>query len=313
MVALVAVCLAAVGCATSNSAPTPSQLTSQSGGTSNMNAPVVDTLEPTEEELWAHFLDSDFTVIAGTWENDFGDRLIIPPDGIMGGAYTLSNGMAAIPVIANPSKESPILTPEMEGAYFAVYASRYTDQQDIESVGSEYSGGVGIVLFPTGMEIIVNDTQDASGKPVTVESDESQIRMVLTQNTLDGWLYEHPEQIYYRVSDDYEIVGTWECIAESDSADKFVYQLTISGSGDVFFTAGWYESEIAGTFAGPFTVEDGNILKLKMTNVDDPSEAINSTFSFEASDSRLTLTLKEGDTLTTLFGIGDPMEFTRVQ
>ncbi|MCL1797674.1 MAG: hypothetical protein FWG24_05110 [Eggerthellaceae bacterium] len=107
------------------------------------------------------------------------------------------------------------------------------------------------------------------------------------------------------------LVGTWECITESGSVEKFIFILTFSEQNKVTYVAGWYQSEIAESFTGSFAVENGNALKLTMTN-DNDSSTMDSAFLFDVLDDRLTLTLQGGDSLTYLFGIGEAMEFNKV-
>ena len=203
IIAFVAVCMTAVGCTTSNNAqpvedddePMPSQITSQLGGTSNTNAPVVDGNKPTEEELWKRFLDGDFTVIAGTWENAAGHRLVIAPDGAMG-EVSSQDGVTGYPAISYPRMNQDEHTFAREGVYRATMGTQLTDPKEIAARETEFLPAVGVIIFPAGQEIIVSDTPGNAGNPFPVDTDQSQIRFVLTQNTLDGWLPDNQDQIY---------------------------------------------------------------------------------------------------------------------
>jgi len=47
-----------------------------------------------------------------------------------------------------------------------------------------------------------------------------------------------------------DIYGNWECVVGTDEVEDFVYFLCFTEPGDVAFLAGWYLSEIAGTYTG---------------------------------------------------------------
>ena len=90
-----------------------------------------------------------------------------------------------------------------------------------------------------------------------------------------------------------------------------VIQPSISTSGsfsmtvqDVFFITG------RGVVATG-TIENGDILILSMTDDNDSSETINAKFSFIVTGDKLVLTNQSGDVLSYLFGVGEPMEFTK--
>lgn len=105
------------------------------------------------------------------------------------------------------------------------------------------------------------------------------------------------------------IYGAWECIAETDDAEDFVYFLYFAEPCDVTFAVGWYQSEIASTYTGQFTIEGGNVLKLEMTDIES-ADTIGGTYSFDISDDILLLTKQSGDSLSYLFEAGEPMVFT---
>jgi len=105
-----------------------------------------------------------------------------------------------------------------------------------------------------------------------------------------------------------DIYGNWECVVKTDEVEDFVYFLYVTEPGDIAFLAGWYLSEIAGTYKGQFTIEDGDVLKLEMTNID-TNHTIIGAYSFDVSEGILMLTRQSGDSLSHLFEAGEPMAF----
>ena len=219
VVALFCVCLAAAACSPSNnSAPsqntnladredTSSNSSNQSttpptGGSNTPTQP--EPVKPTEKELWKRFLDdADFTVIAGTWENAAGMRLVIAPDGAMGEISSNEN-FTGFTALAFPRMNQDSRMFAREGVYFATIGTKLTDPAEINALENDFLPGVGVTIFPTGQEIIVSDTPGNSGNPTPVKTDITKIRMILGQNTLDGWLPDNQDQIFYRVSADYK-------------------------------------------------------------------------------------------------------------
>jgi len=209
VVSLFAVCLAAAGCGSQDGAE-PNQnantaatedVVNQSPTTNASTQAEAD--KPTEEELWKRFLDGDFTILAGTWENATGHRLVIAPDGAMG-PVSSQDGVTGYPAISYPRMNQDASTFAREGVYRATMGTQLTDPKEIAARETEFLPAVGVVIFPVGQEIVVSDTPGNAGNPFPVNTDESQIRFVLTQNTLDGWLPDNQDQIYYRVSASYK-------------------------------------------------------------------------------------------------------------
>ncbi|MDR2721735.1 MAG: hypothetical protein LBB35_02560 [Coriobacteriaceae bacterium] len=146
--------------------------------------------------------------------------------------------------------------------------------------------------------------------PTTAE--EPPVDSSATTNGAEVEATEEPAEIEVaEIETGENLAGTWECITESGSVEKFIFILTFSEESKVTYIAGWYQSEIAESFTGSFAVENGNALKLTMTN-DNDSSTMDSAFLFDVLDDRLTLTLQGGDSLTYLFGIGEAMEFNKV-
>jgi hypothetical protein len=111
-------------------------------------------------------------------------------------------------------------------------------------------------------------------------------------------------------SSDDMILGAWTCLAQSDDGEMYVFTLELSAQGRVRYTTGWYQSEIAGTFMGQYTVEAGNRLRLDMTE-SESTDHLRMTCSYSVSDNALILTKQTGDWLSYLFDTGVPMEFVR--
>jgi len=185
-----------------NNASSENAATSADEPSNTTAAPAPSASKPTEKELWKKFLKNDFTVIAGTWEDGTGIRLVIRPDGSMGKEQTLSNGMTGYSAIFSPRMNKDERMFAREGVYFASMGTKLTDKKDIERQGSEYLPSVGVIFFPSGQEIIVSDRPGNAGNPVKIKTDETKIRMILTQTELDGWLPENQDRIFYRVSTD---------------------------------------------------------------------------------------------------------------
>jgi len=110
---------------------------------------------------------------------------------------------------------------------------------------------------------------------------------------------------------DEDILGDWECLVETEDEEDFIFVLHFTEPNQVTYIAGWYLSEIASMYTGEYTVENDDVLKLEMTEVDS-SDTISGVYTFTISDGKLILTKQGGDSLSYLFEEDVPMEFTAV-
>ena len=108
-----------------------------------------------------------------------------------------------------------------------------------------------------------------------------------------------------------EIFGDWKCLVETDEAEEFVFFLYFTEPNGVTFVADWNEGEIASTYTGHFTMEGDGLLKLDMTEADS-SDTLTGIFSFDITSDTLVLIKQSGDSLSYLFEIWEPMEFTPI-
>jgi len=109
-------------------------------------------------------------------------------------------------------------------------------------------------------------------------------------------------------ADTHSIYGNWVCIVETEDANDFVFFLLFIEPGDVTFTAGWVQGEIAGFYTGCFTIIDDGVLSLEMTD-NESSDTLIGTYSFHVSEDTLLLSNQSGDCLSYLFKAGEPITF----
>ena len=102
--------------------------------------------------------------------------------------------------------------------------------------------------------------------------------------------------------------GDWECIALTEDAEDFIFILQFTAPGEVSYVAGWYESEIAASYQGQYSIE-GDTLKLEMTDTES-EDTLCGTFTYSLDEGKLVLTKESGDSLSWLYDTGIPMEFT---
>jgi len=70
-------------------------------------------------------------------------------------------------------------------------------------------------------------------------------------------------------SDSNDVIwGDWECLVETEDADDFIFFLHFTEPNQVTYAAGWYLSEIVGMYTGQYTIENGDVLKLEMTEIE---------------------------------------------
>jgi len=117
--------------------------------------------------------------------------------------------------------------------------------------------------------------------------------------------------VAYATAGKNDIFGSWECVVITDEAEDFLYSLYFAEPDNVTLTVGWYQSEIAGTYTGRFTMEDRDVIRLEMAGLES-SGALNETYSFDVTDGLLILSKQSGDSLSFLYETGVPMAFLSV-